>query len=454
MKCSLVFLFLFSFSAWANKVATVKLVRGQAKVVINGKEMLLKLDDWVEEGALIKTAEKSFVKLVFVDKSSMNVGPSSEMKIEQFNGKEAGVIDVVKGQIRSQVTKDYLQIQDPNKSKLFMKTKNAVMGVRGTDFMITTNGQNTATVLFEGEVVFNGLPDNASQVAHSQLDDIVDRGVKVMPGEFSVVQADHPQPTIPSVMNVQQREILEKNVNMESVDRAPSNTTPEVSKSVVPEGLSGEAVSNSSENLKSEVASAETKVEGPTPASVPGSAEAEAPKGDAAGYVNGDVIKPANGSFVHIESGTIIPPPAGSVLDPNTNSYIPAPGNGSVAADGSFVPPKGVEITNDGKILVMVVPEAGGAPKVVEVQKIVPVVAPTTTSLTNVANIINSNPELQNSSVPIVASAVIPIATTVTTMTNYTSPSTIVSGTASPIENQVQRAVENTSGVLNIEVIK
>lgn len=453
MKFSLLLAFLFSIPAFAAKVATVKLVRGQANVVNGGNTIPLKLDDWVEEGAVIKTAEKSFVKLVFVDKSSMNVGPSSEMKIEQFNGKEAGVIDVVKGQIRSQVTKDYLQIQDPNKSKLFMKTKNAVMGVRGTDFMITTNGTNTATVLFEGEVVFNSLPDRAEHTPTAKLDDIVDHGVKVMPGEFSVVQADHPQPTVPSVMNLQQRETLEKNVNMESAERAPSNSAPEVTKSVVPDGLSGEAVSNSSENLKSEVASAAPAVEGPAPASAP--AGGEAPKGDAAGFVNGDTIKPANGSFVHLESGTIIPPPAGSVLDPNTNSYIPAAGNGTVAADGSFVPPKGVEITVDGKILVTVEPEsAGAAPKVVEIQKVSPVMVSSAASLSSVVTIINATPALQNSTAPIAAPTV--ATSTIPTTTTLTSPmqDRAISGTASPIENQVQRAVENISGTLNIEVIK
>ena len=34
---------------------------------------------------------------------------NSEMKIESFSGKDSGVIDLVKGKIRSQVTKDYLQ---------------------------------------------------------------------------------------------------------------------------------------------------------------------------------------------------------------------------------------------------------------------------------------------------------------------------------------------------------
>src|SRR5690606_31022450 len=156
--CVLIFFILLSIaSAWAEeqKVAVVKLLKGEVDVLNMGKTTKLKAEDWVEAGAVVKTAEKSFVKLVFIDKSQMNIGPNSEMKIESFSGKDAGVIDLVKGKIRSQVTKDYLQMKDKDRSKLFIKTENAVMGVRGTDFMISTNGKNTSVVLFEGEVVFN-----------------------------------------------------------------------------------------------------------------------------------------------------------------------------------------------------------------------------------------------------------------------------------------------------------
>jgi hypothetical protein len=135
----LILIALMTTSAWASKkVAIVKLLKGEVDVLTLGKTTKLKVEDWVEDGSVVKTGEKSFVKLVFIDKSQMNIGPGSEMKIEKFGEKDSGVIDLVKGKIRSQVTKDYLQM-DRNKSKLFIKTPNAVMGVRGTDFLISTN---------------------------------------------------------------------------------------------------------------------------------------------------------------------------------------------------------------------------------------------------------------------------------------------------------------------------
>lgn len=462
MKFSPLFILLFTSPVWANKVATVKLLRGQVEAVVGGKVQPLKAEAWVEEGALIKTSDKSFVKLVFVDKSSMNVGPNSEMKIEKFNGKEAGVIDVVKGQIRSQVTKDYLQMKDQDKSKLFMKTGNAVMGVRGTDFMITTNGINTSTVLFEGSVVFNSLPEQSGGYSNDRLESIVDQGVRVQPGEFSVVQADLPQPTVPSTLNLQQRDAVEKNSDFEQTSRGPASAVNVPVKTVVPEGLSGTAVSNSTDAIKQEVAGTG---EGRAPASTAASANAAAAT-DAAGYVDGDKVKPANGSFVHLASGTIIPPPAGSVLDPNTNSFLPAPGNGAVAEDGSFVPPKGVEITNDGKILITIESPANGdakgdgstaAPKVIEVAKMAPVVSASgdSTTLEDVVKTVNSSDfqiaDAGSSAGPIPLTK---LATT-TVVSTTTTETPIAERIVPPSDNPVLPSSNvNASGTLNIDVIK
>ncbi len=332
----LILIALMTTSAWAQKkVAVVKLLKGEVDVLTLGKTLKLKVDDWVEDGSVVKTGEKSFVKLVFIDKSQMNIGPSSEMKIEKFGEKDSGVIDLVKGKIRSQVTKDYLQM-DRNKSKLFIKTANAVMGVRGTDFMISTNGQTTSTILFEGAVSFNRL-DNPNETNTNRLEEIVDRGVNIQPGEFSVADRVHPMPTVPAVLNVNQREALEKNETFDT-DRTPGNSSSKIiEKSIVPPGLTGAAVSNDTSALKTEIASTPVR-----------RADAES----AQGYVSGDTIKPTNGAFLHVDSGTIIAPPPGSVYDSNTNSFLATGSAGTVSTTGDYIPPKNVEITTDGKILV------------------------------------------------------------------------------------------------------
>ena len=348
MKLLLLFMILMQSAAVLaqGNIAIVKIVRGEVSLLMSGKTTTLKVDDWIQNGAMVKTAEKSFVKLVFVDKSQMNIGPASEMRIESFTGKDSGVIDLVQGKIRSQVSKDYLQIKDKNKSKLFIKTKNAVMGVRGTDFLISTNGVNTSTILFEGEVVFNKLEDRG-EVSPQKLEEIVDRGVRIFPGEFSVMEGNRSIPTVPSLLNIQQRERLEKNQELSS-DRSPSNSGGEVTKTIVPEGLSGQVVSSRPEALKKELNQVSSQQNSRPSASAP------------EGFVKNDQLKPANGSFVHIDSGVIIPPGKGAALDSNTNTFIPGPDSGRVSADGNYIPPKNMEITNEGKIFVAA-PDASGS---------------------------------------------------------------------------------------------
>lgn len=326
---TLILMTLFAQMAFAGpKVAMVKLVRGDVDVLTLGKTTPLKVDDWVENGSVIKTHEKSFVKLIFVDKSQMNVGPNSEMKIESFSGKDSGVIDLVKGKIRSQVTKDYLQI-NKDKSKLFIKTQNAVMGVRGTDFMISTNGINTSTVLFEGEIVFNKL-EQRGRISSENLERIVDQGIRIYPGEFSVMEVNRPMPTVPALLNVQQREQLEKNKDFDA-DRSPSNAKAEPAKSVVPEGLSGKQVSNDAVAIKEQVAQIE-------PAAIAQEVKQSASSSNPDGFVKGDLVKPVNGSYINIESGDIIAPGPGSILDSNSNTYSGGEQPGVIAANGDYVP--------------------------------------------------------------------------------------------------------------------
>lgn len=377
----LVFLILTTTSLLAQtKVAMVKKLRGDVEVMTIGKTAKLLLNDWVEAGSVVKTGDKSFAQLVFIDKSTMNIVPNTEMKIEQFSGKDAGVIDLVKGQIKSTVTKDYLQMKQ-DRSKLFIKTQNAVMGVRGTEFDVITNGKSTVAVLHEGEIVFNRL-DERGKLSSERLEQIVDAGVRLLPRDFSVMDSTRVMPTVPARLNPTQLEALQK-ADGSSDDRSPSNSKPDTSaRSVVPAGLSGAIVSNNTEVLKSEVGQV---IGAQDPGAAPASGAANAgSSADAEGYVKGNLVKPANGSFVHLASGTIIPPPPNAVLDSNTNTYLAGSETGSVGADGSFIPPKNVEITNDGKILVATT-TATGTVVVKEVAPPSPVVSATNTTLTAMA---------------------------------------------------------------------
>lgn len=322
-----------SFSAFANAVGTVKILKGTVESMTLGKTVTLKANDSLPEGAVVKTHAKSFAQIEMIDKSILNVGPNTEMKIASFS-QETGVIDFVKGKVRAQVTK---QQSGDGGSKMIIKTRVAVLGVRGTDFVITGTEQATSSVLFEGEIVFNKLSDQSIS-DHRNLDAVLAEGVRIHPGEFSVMSERLEMPTIPARMNVQQFEMLESNPTFEVSDSAKTQgQETEQSGSIVPKGLNGTVVANSESAVDSVVGEA---------------AKPNTSAQSAEGFSEGASIKPTNGSFLHLETGVIIPPPADAVYDANSNTFVAPPASGSVSSDGNFVPPANVEITPKGDIIV------------------------------------------------------------------------------------------------------
>jgi hypothetical protein len=353
MKDVLVFIgaviFLPPHQVWSQaNVAKVESLRGQVFLIQAPQEpQSIVKDQIVNAGAVLKTAEKSFVRLKFLaDSSLMNIGPSSEVKIEKASSKEAGVIDMVKGQIRAQVTpsKDYLKAE--GKSKLFIKTPNAVMGVRGTDFLLNTNGINTSTVLFEGKIKLSELDKNdfsspQDLIRPEVLEKLVDVGQEVRPGEFSVVNLNEP-PLPPARLNIQQIEKLEKNVTFQPPNNQSIQQSPTAVQSIVPKGLSGEVVASSHETLKGEL---NKLVDGVDINSLERSSPTlEAPAS----------IRPLDGAYLHLESGVVIAPPKDAIFDTNSQTFLPSSHVGFVSEEGSYRPPASIEITDQGKVIAQI----------------------------------------------------------------------------------------------------
>ncbi len=185
----LMMLFTVSSLAYASAdVAKVIIVRGTAMAKNpDGSVQQIKQGMWFKEGTQVKTEDRSFVKLLFIDKSQMNLGPNSQMKIDTFPESDAGIVTLVKGQLRSKVSKNYMQMDKKNKSKLFIKTKTAAMGVRGTDFQVNYNPENdfTSLVTFEGAVAMASLTDLSSNfIDQGKLERVVssDQAVTVTRG--------------------------------------------------------------------------------------------------------------------------------------------------------------------------------------------------------------------------------------------------------------------------------
>ena len=148
MKLSFCFLLLvFSFNLYAAPYAVVVKVIGDVKY--NGME--IKKGDKIKEKGLLETGAKSVLR-IFVESynSNLTMGPNSKMELTFKKKKfKSSPYNLVNGVTRW-VT------QGKAKYKGSIKTKTAIMGVRGTNFIarVTEALGETEIVCFDGKVIF------------------------------------------------------------------------------------------------------------------------------------------------------------------------------------------------------------------------------------------------------------------------------------------------------------
>ncbi len=343
----------FEISA-ADNVAKVIVMRGMVKAKLaDGSIIDVKADQSLPEGATVQTADKSFVKLMFIDKSQMNLGPNSQMVINAFPKKEAGIITLVKGQIRSQVTKDYMEMDDKSKSKLYIKTKTAAMGIRGTDFQVNYNpeNQNTALITFEGKVVMAhiGKDSRSNNFDQQNLERVIssDKAVMVTMGQISAVNLNVAERAmIPTKLGTKQMEALKDNETGLKETNAAEESVKQF-RNPIPPGADGATFSNSTGALNNEVEKMgmDSRVLGAGADKVT----------SAEGYFNvntGEYKLPA-GSIVDLATVNIIPPPVNAVFDNNSGTYVVPESFGKIdKSTGEYKAPIGLSLGADGKFTV------------------------------------------------------------------------------------------------------
>jgi hypothetical protein len=123
------------------QVAQVKTVSGPVVVVRGGTRLPAKTGDALFEKDTIETGADGSVGITFIDNSVMSAGPDSEIGLEEyrfdssnFNG--AMLADMHKGTL-SMVSGDIAR-SSPGAMKV--KTPKAILGVRGTRFVIQVRG--------------------------------------------------------------------------------------------------------------------------------------------------------------------------------------------------------------------------------------------------------------------------------------------------------------------------
>ncbi len=334
---SLSFITIFSVQAAEDDVATVVLKKGDVKARLkNGQTISLAINQKVPVGATIQTQQRSFVRLIFNDKSMMNLGPSSQMVIQSFPKNEAGIVKLINGQIRAEVSKNYMNIEDKAKSKLFIQTKTASMGIRGTDFQVNYNpaNENSSLIVFEGKVALGNVDRSLKDqdLDQKKLEEIVSSTTAVMvrQGQFSAVNLNIAErPLIPSKISPKQLDALKSNTSgLEETNIIKDKKKPQ--RDIIPPGVD----TTMFVNAPVEVVKAEIK--------------------EAQGFYNDKTgeYKPAAGTIIDLKTVNIIPPPEGSKYDNATKTFVINENLGKVNdKTGQYEAPKGLELTDSGKII-------------------------------------------------------------------------------------------------------
>ena len=351
-----------SFASKDDKVAKVIIVYGTVSATeANGNTYPVTKGLWLKEGTVLESKSKSFVKLLFIDKSQMNLGPESKMKITAFPKNKAGILTLMKGQLRSRVNKDYMGIQNKKKSKLFIKTKSAAMGVRGTHFQVNYNPTNqiTSLVTFEGVVAMAQINDALKKVRNNQkyLESIIssDQAVMVKRGQYSGANPKQLRDTSPVRINPAQLKVLEKNEgdNIKKRDQSRNRKPKKRNKfrSRIPPGVDAQEFSNNSDALDQSMESSVGQIEAKKVLKKVRIMKKEVKTlADAAGninYITGEVTPPAGG-YVDTRTGLYIPPPKGSAYDAQTETFIPPPSFGSFDPETGNYTNDSYELTDDG----------------------------------------------------------------------------------------------------------
>ncbi len=326
----------YCFATNESDVATVLLLRGKAKIqLVDGKENELTANQAIPVGAKIITNDKSFVRLIFIDKSTINVGPLSSIQIQAFPKNEAGIIKLIEGQIRAEVTKNYMEMEDHSKSKLYIHTKTSAMGIRGTDFQVNYNpaNQNSSLIVFEGKVAMGHIDRSIQNEVFIQnhLESIVSNttAVLVKQGQFSAVNLNiSDRATVPTKLAPKQLDALKANTTGIDGDAANKKQF----RDIVPPGIDTSAVINK-----------------------PGIGIIKADIGDAKGFFNEQTheYKPAAGAIIDLKTVNVVAPPPGSAFDHVTKTFVISETLGKVdEKSGQYKTPTGYELSNEGQFAV------------------------------------------------------------------------------------------------------
>jgi len=126
--------------AAAQEAGQIKVSKGSAQIERSGKKLPAAVGQVVQQGDVVITGADGSVGITFRDSSLLSVGPDSVLAIDRFvfdSTTHQGSFDSSLKQGTLAVVSGKLAKQSPEAMKV--KTPAAILGVRGTEFLVRTS---------------------------------------------------------------------------------------------------------------------------------------------------------------------------------------------------------------------------------------------------------------------------------------------------------------------------
>ena len=126
----------------AEPIGQVKTLSGKASVMRDGANVALNVGSKLFQKDTVSTGEKGQLGMTFIDNSMFSVGPDSELSLEQFRFNTT----TYKGAFKTRMKRGTLaavsgKIAKHNPGAMNVKTPSAILGVRGTKFVVEVEGE-------------------------------------------------------------------------------------------------------------------------------------------------------------------------------------------------------------------------------------------------------------------------------------------------------------------------
>ncbi|MDT8447613.1 MAG: FecR family protein [bacterium] len=160
-------------SLWAADQGELFLIRGKVKITLGGESKIFTQANQttpLAQGAQVQTAEDTRARVVLYSSDTVELYANSLVKLDQLNQKNTR-IDLPLGKVRFTVN------PQSGGRRFQVRTLNAVLGVKGTDFLVQSIGGATQAMDIEGLVSLANAqgggsvdlgPNSASQVLGNQ----------------------------------------------------------------------------------------------------------------------------------------------------------------------------------------------------------------------------------------------------------------------------------------------